>query len=210
VGPVGRQSFADVFGCHLAEAGPYQTVPYPGQSGVRASKPKRPAHEYQRQGTAKLLSWFHPADGRLHACGVTCCPKAVLHPGLKQELTTSHLATRYPALPDPTTHRAAWRVWQAYLSQLLTLPEELPPLRMLWVLDNLREHKTPAALVLGLFTHGVMPRYTPLSGSWLNQEPTPFEWGGKRAQRRLRSHQRRHTLGGSGACVYNRGGNALR
>jgi hypothetical protein len=61
---------------------------------------------------------------------------------------------------------------------------------MLWVLDNLRGHKTPA-LILGLFAHGMMPQYTPLRGSWLNQEPTPFEWGGKRAQRRLCNRQRR-------------------
>ncbi|MDQ3252915.1 MAG: hypothetical protein M3R15_03240 [Acidobacteriota bacterium] len=34
-----------------------------------------------------------------------------------------------------------------------------------------------------------------------NREPTPFEWGGKRAARRTRSRQRRHALGGSGTCV---------
>ena len=32
-----------------------------------------------------------------------------------------------------------------------------------------------------------------------NRNPTPFEWGGKRAARRARSHQRRQALGGSGA-----------
>jgi hypothetical protein len=32
-----------------------------------------------------------------------------------------------------------------------------------------------------------------------NAEPTPFEWGGKRAQRRQRARDRRHALGGSGA-----------
>jgi hypothetical protein len=57
----------------------------------------------------------------------------------------------------------------------------LPSLRMLWVLDNLREHKTPPALVW-LFAHSVTPRYTPLSYATqrfvLDQEPTPpFEWG---------------------------------
>jgi hypothetical protein len=34
-----------------------------------------------------------------------------------------------------------------------------------------------------------------------NQKPTPFEWGGKRAARRQRAKQRRHALGGSGACT---------
>ena len=33
-----------------------------------------------------------------------------------------------------------------------------------------------------------------------NREPTPFEWGGKRQARRERARQRRHALGGSGAC----------
>jgi len=36
--------------------------------------------------------------------------------------------------------------------------------------------------------------------SW-NREPTPFVWGGKRAARRQRSRERRHALGGSGACT---------
>jgi hypothetical protein len=56
-----------------------------------------------------------------------------------------------------------------------TLPERLPPLRLLLDLDNLTGHKTPA-LVLWLVAHGVMPLYTPLSGSWLNMaEARPSE-----------------------------------
>ena len=31
--------------------------------------------------------------------------------------------------------------------------------------------------------------------------PTPFEWGGRRAERRRRQRERRHRLGGSGACT---------
>ena len=34
-----------------------------------------------------------------------------------------------------------------------------------------------------------------------NAAPTPFVWGGKRAARRQRAWQRRHGLGGSGACI---------
>lgn len=33
-----------------------------------------------------------------------------------------------------------------------------------------------------------------------NADPTPFSWGGRRAARRVRAGQRRHALGGSGAC----------
>lgn len=34
-----------------------------------------------------------------------------------------------------------------------------------------------------------------------NRQPTPFVWGGKRQARRRRAFQRRHRLGGSGACT---------
>jgi hypothetical protein len=34
-----------------------------------------------------------------------------------------------------------------------------------------------------------------------NADPTPFVWGGKRAARRARARERRHRLGGSGACT---------
>ena len=34
-----------------------------------------------------------------------------------------------------------------------------------------------------------------------NREPTPFEWGGRRAARRKRNRERRHSLGGNGACL---------
>jgi hypothetical protein len=34
-----------------------------------------------------------------------------------------------------------------------------------------------------------------------NREPTPFIWGGKRRARRQRARERRHAVGGSGACT---------
>jgi hypothetical protein len=37
-----------------------------------------------------------------------------------------------------------------------------------------------------------------VASGW-NQNPTPFEWGGKRFARRQRSRERRYALGGSGA-----------
>ena len=118
----------------------------------------------------------------------------------------------------------------------VTLPDELPRLRLLVIWDNLAGHHTPE-LLLWLFAQGVMVLYTPLWGSWLNMaeslqrilvrralagqdpqtpqqlidaldatarawnaDPTPFVWGGRRAARRTRARQRRHALGGSGAC----------
>lgn len=148
------------------QAGPFQTIPQPGPSWQPEGEPARQPHEYIRNGTAKVLTLFHPADGQVRVEGVTTCPNAVLHPWLKREL--SAILAGLPD-PPPTTQasRAAWDRWQQGLSVKPTLPDELPALRLLLVLDNLSGHKT-AALVLWLLTHGIMPLYTPLSGSWLN------------------------------------------
>jgi hypothetical protein len=218
------------------EAGPFQAVPHPGSSWRPEGDPARQPHEYVRGGTAKVLTLFRPADGHVRVEGATTCPNAVLHPWLKREL--AEILAELPALPPTAdTSRAAWEQWQVGLSVRITLPERLPPLRVLLVLDNLAGHKTPE-LVLWLFAHGVMPLFTPLGGSWLNMAesiqrvlkrraldgqhpdgpagiiarfgsvarhwnaaPTPFVWGGERAARRRRQRERRHAVGGSGACT---------
>jgi DDE superfamily endonuclease len=149
------------------EAGPFQTVPYPGGSWAPAGLPAHQPHEYVRDGTAKLLTLFHPASGRVRVKGVTSCPNAVLHPWLEGELAAILAALPPPALLTPEANRAAWAAWQAGLTTPITLPPDLPPLRMLLVLDNLAGHLTPS-FVLWLFAHGIMPLYTPLGGSWLN------------------------------------------
>jgi len=149
------------------EAGPFQTVPYPGGGWHPAGHPAHQPHEYIRDGTAKLLTLFHPATGAVRVKGVTSCTNAVLHPWLQGELAAI-LADLPPAAPrDPTANRAAWAAWQAGLTVPITLPADPPPLRLLLVLDNLAGHVTPS-FVLWLFAHGVMPLYTPLGGSWLN------------------------------------------
>jgi hypothetical protein len=219
------------------QAGPYQTIPYPGQAWRPVGEPARLPHEYLREGTAKVLTLFHPADGRARLKGVTACPNTVLHPWLKGELAAILAAMPGPT-PEPAAgRRAAWERWQESLAVKPTLLDELPPLRMLLVLDNLAGHKTPE-FVCWLFEHGIMPLYTPVGGSWLNMAeslqrilkrraldgqhptdtgqiiawfeavaehwdaaPTPFVWGGKRAARRRRQRERRHRVGGSGACT---------
>ena len=140
-------------------------------------------------------------------------------------------------MPACPLQRPLWQRWRAGVQCRIPLPHELPPLRVLVVMDNLAGHQPPA-LVLWMFAHGIMPWYTPLSGSWLNMaeslqrlrkrralegqqphtpeeilalweataqgwnhRPTPFVWGGTRALRRARSRERRHRLGGSGACA---------
>ena len=148
------------------EAGPFQAIPHPGSSWQPECRPARQPHEYVRGGTAKMLTLFRPCDGRVRVEGATSVTNAVLHPWMKRELTT--VLAELPA-PPPTADasRAAWERWQTGLSVRITLPEQLPALRVLLVLDNLVGHKTPA-LVLWLFAHGVMPLFTPLGGSWLN------------------------------------------
>jgi hypothetical protein len=217
------------------EAGPYQTKPYPGLSWQPAGEPERLSHAYFRDGTAKLLTLFHPASGEVRVKGVTSSTNAILHPWLKEELSNILQTLPPPKDLDVATNRKLWEMWQEGLSLPITLPKTLPPLRMLLIWDNLRGHYTPA-MVLWLFKQGIMPLYTPLGGSWLNmaesiqrilfqrglagqhpqtpddiissleavaeawnQNPTPFEWGGKRAARRQRSRQRKHALAGSGA-----------
>ena len=219
------------------QAGPYQTIPHAGQSWRPEGRPARLPHEYLRNGTAKILTLFHPADGRVRLHGVTAGPNAVRHPWLKRELTAILAAMPAPPAEPAAGWRATWERWREGRSIKPTLLEELPPLRMLLVLDNLAGHKTPG-LVCWLFEHGVMPLSTPVGGSWLNmaeslqrmlkrraldgqhpsetgpiiawfeevarswnEAPTPFVWGGKRAERRRRQRERRHRVGGSGACT---------
>jgi DDE superfamily endonuclease len=149
------------------EAGPFQTLPYPGATWRPEGCPSRQPHEYVRRGTAKLLTLFHPATGEVRAKGVTSCTNAVLHPWLKAELEAV-VAQLPPAgdLPEADT-RAAWERWQTGLRIKFTLSAHLPPLRLLLVLDNLIGHCNQH-LILWLFAHGIMPLFTPLSGSWLN------------------------------------------
>jgi len=92
----------------------------------------------------------------------------VLHGWLQQELTGILTTLPPPAgAADPVLNRTLWESWREELLSPLALPEELPPLRMLLVLDNLRGHKTPT-FVAWCVAQGILPLYTPLGGSWLN------------------------------------------
>lgn len=100
--------------------------------------------------------------------GVTSTTNLVLHAWLKQELSAI-----LAALPPPTTilaaepQRALWEQWRSGLRVKPTLCADLPPLRLLLVMDNLAGHKSAAWLVW-CFQHGILPHFTPLGGSWLN------------------------------------------
>jgi hypothetical protein len=149
------------------EAGPYQTVPYPGASWQPTGEPKRRPHEYVRQGTAKLLTLFHPATGEVRMRGVRRATNEVLHPWLKDELEAILETLPEREAASEEQNLAEWHSWQEGLSVKITLPKELPPLRMLVVWDNLIGHLN-AELLLWMFARGIMVLYTPLGGSWLN------------------------------------------
>jgi len=149
------------------EAGPYPTRPCPGAHWRPQGEPARYAHEYVRAGTAKQLTLFRPATGEVRVKGVRQGTNAVLRPWLKAELSAILATLPGPPALGPEENRRAWTRWQEGLSVRITLPQDLPPLRMLLVWDNLSGHLTPS-LVLWLFAHGIMPLYTPLGGSWLN------------------------------------------
>jgi hypothetical protein len=189
--------------------------------------PQRQPHEYIRGGTAKLLNLFRPATGEVRARGVTTATNAVLHPWLQAEL--SAILAALPAVTTPDDERPPLQRWATWLGHEPRDP--LPPLRLLLIWDNLAGHLS-WSIVRWLYQQGVLPLYTPLGGSWLNQaeaiqrilatralagqhpqsadeliqwladtvaawnaEPTPFIWGGKRYERRVRARQRR--LGGA-------------
>lgn len=150
------------------EAGPYRTQPYQGKDWHPQGETLKQPHEYFPNGTAKIMTLFHPRDGNVRIKGTLSTANPVLHAWLKE-----HLSEIVDALPPATAlhsdvdNRAIWESWRQDLTVKFTLPESLPPLRLLLVCDNLAGHKTPA-FVLWLCEHGILPLYTPLGGSWLN------------------------------------------
>jgi hypothetical protein len=145
------------------EAGPYQAIPQAGAAWRARGKPARLPHEYIRGGTAKLLTLFRPATGAVRAKGVTSAANVVLHPWLQGELEQVLAASPVCTAPEAERPEAArWATWLGREPR-----EPLPPLRLILIWDNLAGHLS-WSIVRWLFQHGVMPLYTPLSGSWLN------------------------------------------
>jgi hypothetical protein len=121
-----------------------------------------------RNGIAKVLTLFHPASGEVRMKGVLQTTNAILHPWMMAQLEEVLAGLPEPVVVlDAVENRRCWDRWQEGLANPFPLPEELPPLRMLLVLDNLQGHHTPG-FVYWLVEHGIMPLYTPLGGSWLN------------------------------------------
>lgn len=146
------------------EAGPYQAIPHPGAGWFPCGDPGRQPHEYVRGGTAKLLTLFRPATGEVRATGVTQAPNAVLHPWLQAELTA--LLHTLPAAAPPVASAPFIPDWWKR-RQHGAGGDHDPPLRLILIWDNLAGHKS-TAIVRWLCAQGILPLYTPLSGSWLN------------------------------------------
>jgi DDE superfamily endonuclease len=119
-----------------------------------------------------LITLFRPATGEVRAKGVTSVTNAVLHPWLKEQLLAllgvqeKEKAAEGEVAPKPRPAELAqaqqWETWVGW-----PLNDSCPPLRMIVVWDNLAGHRSDE-MVQWLFHHGIMPLYTPLSGSWLN------------------------------------------
>lgn len=151
------------------EAGPFETTPQPGHSWQPQGEPAKYPHEYIKNGVAKMLTLFCPTTGEIRVKGVLSSANKVLHPWLKEQLLKilEHLPP--PLLLSMAENLALWEQWQAGLKGAPSLGtgENLPPLRLLLILDNLAGHHTPA-FIIWLCEHGIMPLFTPLGGSWLN------------------------------------------
>jgi len=150
------------------EAGPYSTVPYDGYSWQPEGAPTQVPHEYFREGTAKMITLFHPLTGEVRVKGVTNTRNETLLPWLKIELAAilDTLPVPHP-VTDSLRNRIDWESWREGVRKKARLSLDLPRLRLILVLDNLIGHKNPDWL-RWCFHNGILPIYTPLGGSWLN------------------------------------------
>jgi hypothetical protein len=114
-----------------------------------------------------MLTLFHPSNGQVVVKGVRQTTNAVIHHWLSEQLLVI-LANLPKVIPRPAyIERLRWEIWREGLQHTVTWPLQLPPLRLLLIMDNLVGHKNPKWLCW-CFEHGILPLYTPLGGSWLN------------------------------------------
>src|SRR4051812_13187093 len=91
------------------EAGLYQTVPYPGHSWQVQQHPVKQPHEYSPNGTAKMLTLFHPATGQVRVKGVARTTNPILHSWLKE--TLSDILAALPALDPALSPQQMHAIW---------------------------------------------------------------------------------------------------
>ena len=95
-----------------------------------------------------------------------------------------------PTLVDWCLERGIFPLYTPIAGSWLNMAEAIQRILVRRALDG--QHPTTAEQLLDWLAQAVR--------GW-NANPTPFVWGGKRATRRARARERRHRLGGSGACT---------
>jgi hypothetical protein len=113
------------------EAGPYQPTPYAGTNWQPQGQPVQHPHHYQRGGTAKLLTLFHPATGQVRVKGVKRSTNAILQPWLKAQLWDILQTLPEPVERSAYLTRSCWEMWRVGLTNPGSLSLALPPLRVL-------------------------------------------------------------------------------
>jgi hypothetical protein len=112
-----------------------------------------------------MLTLFHPKSGQVRVGTVGQATNAILHPWLKEQL--SQILDQLPPLPEDAECQ-----WGRHFRDWGFLEEadpdaDWPLVRLIVVWDNLAGHYTPD-MVGWMLSHGIVPLYTPLGGSWLN------------------------------------------
>ena len=88
--------------------------------------PLQQPREYGREGTAKLLTLFHPSDGQIFVKGVRRTTNVILHAWLSEQLLDI-LATLPPLkLGAAYVERLRWEMWRDGLLHTVTWPLQLP------------------------------------------------------------------------------------
>jgi hypothetical protein len=173
----------------------------PATGAVRAEPaartPNAVLHPWLQQEVAAILAELPPvvdptAPGRRAGdwwWGAGAAPAWLADlPPVRLLLVWDNLAGhRTPALVDWLMERGVWPLPTPLGGSWLNLAESLQRILVRRALDG--QHPTTAQEIMAWLTEQVT--------GW-NADPTPFEWGGKRAARRVRARERWHALGGSG------------
>ena len=113
-------------------------------------------------------------------------------PPLRMLLVWDNLAGHYtPSLVQWGLRHGILPLYTPMAGSWLNLAESVQRIIVRRAVDG--QHPATAAPVMAWLAEEVR--------GW-NAHPTPFVWGGKRAARRQRARERRHTVGGSGASTH--------
>jgi DDE superfamily endonuclease len=112
-------------------------------------------------------------------------------PPIRMLLILDNLAGHHTTtLVDWCHARGIWLLYTPIAGSWLNMAESVQRILVRRALDG--HHPQDAPQVMDWLAQAVR--------GW-NAAPTPFAWGGHRAARRARARERRHRLGGSGACT---------